>query len=143
MISKNTWRHMLYTSIALITIIAVLLTLIVIPSVFKDTYPGATPDRAIPAIAVSIILHLLIVAAILWTLRAESQGKRINKELLVASGIVPIVLGLVLLDGAFAYLNHPDMLIASKAMFVCVLFDLTAGILVFFTRYSFRPNKSN
>lgn len=131
---------MLYFATGLIAAVALLLVAVVIPYVFLDTYPGATPDRAVPAISITAIVHLLIAAALLWTLRVDKRGRRINKELLVASGIIPIVLGLIIIDGAFAYLEHPGMLVASISMFVCVGFDVIGGSLALIVRY-FREKK--
>lgn len=136
MIKNKRWSRMIYLSVGLITIVVLLLLAVVVPFVATDMKPSATPEKAIPAILVSSIIHLLVVAALLWTIRAHNRKNRINKELLVASGILPIVLGLILMDGAFAYLDHPGMLVASIAMFLCVGLDILGGCLALIARYS-------
>lgn len=127
---------MIYFSAGLIIIVVLLLVAVVIPFVATDMKPSATPEKAIPAILVSAIFHLLVIAALLWTIRSHKRKDRINKELLVASGIIPIILGLILMDGAFAYLDHPGMLVASIAMFLCVGLDILGGSMALMARYS-------
>lgn len=140
MIKEKKWRQMLYFAVGLITTVALLLATVVIPFVVLDTTPGATPERAVPAISIIAIVQLLIVAALLWTIKVDKRARQINKELLVASGIIPIVIGLIIVDGAIAYMDHPGMLVASISMFTCVAFDIIGGALAIIARY-FREKK--
>ena len=135
MISEIVWRRMLYVSIGLITAVVTILALVVIPYVISDTSPTATPENAVPAILVSIIIHLLIVVALIWTIMVNKRGRKINKELLVAAGVIPILLGLLLLDGAFAYIDNPGMFVVGISMFICVGCDFIAGLLALIARY--------
>lgn len=127
---------MLYFAAGFITTAALLLGAVVIPYVATDTYPRATPENAIRAIAVNITVHLFVLVAVIWTISVQKRKGKFNNELLVACGIIPIILGLMVLDGAFAYLDHPGMLVASISMFLCVGFDVTGGVLVLIARYS-------
>ena len=88
-------------SIGLIFVVAVILAVVVIP-------PSILPQTAVTPTWVIAIIHLLIVVALIWTIRVNKRGGRINKELLVAAGVIPIVLSLLILDGAFAYIDDPD-----------------------------------
>lgn len=134
MINEILWRRMLYVSISLLGIVAAIIAFAVIPQVISDTSPTATPENAVPAFWVNVSIHLFIIVALIWTIVVNNRGRRINKELLVAAGIIPIVLGLFLIDAAFAYKNNPDM-DASIWLFRCVGYDVVAGLLVLIARY--------
>lgn len=138
MINEILWRRMLYVSVGLLTIVAIIIAFVVIPQVISDKSPTATPENAVPAFWVNVIFHLLVIVALIWTIVVNNRGRRINKELLVAGGVISIVLGLFLIDAAFAYKNHPDMY-ASIWLFICVGYDVVAGIIVLIARY-FRKN---
>lgn len=135
MINVTVWHRILYVGTGLIIAATLILAFIVIPSVKMDTSPHATPERAVPAIWVVVIIHLLIVAALVWTIMVNKRGGQINKELLVAAGVIPILLSLVILDGAFAYLDQPGMHGVGISMFLCVGSDFIAGVLALISRY--------
>ncbi|MBN2862277.1 MAG: hypothetical protein JXN62_03885 [Bacteroidales bacterium] len=135
MYNKTILHRILYSGIGLVIIVVLILSLVVIPSVLKDTSPQAAPERAIPGIVVVIIIHLLIVAALVRAILINKQGRRFDKGLLIALGVVLILLSLMVLDGASAYLDHTDPVMHRVAisMFFCTGFNFIAGVLVFFT----------
>ena len=135
MINENVWRRMLYLSLGLIFIVALILAIVVIPQVMSDKSPSASPENAVPAISVIAIVHLLIVFALIWTIKVNNRSGRINKELLVATGVIPMVAGLLILDGAFAYLDNPYTHWTGIWMFICVGCDFVAGLLALIARY--------
>ena len=128
MINEIVWRRMLYLSMGLIFVVAVILVILVIP-------PSTLPEMAVIPTLVIAIIHLLIVVALIWTIRVNKRGGRINKELLVAAGVIPIVLSLLILDGAFAYIDDPDMHGVGILLFICVGCDFVAGLLALIARY--------
>jgi len=135
MINEIVWRRILYTGIGLIVAVAAILAIVVIPQVLSDTSPSADPGKAVPAISVIVVVHLLIVAALIWTIKVNNRGTKINKELLVAAGVAPMVLSLLILDGAFAYVDEPHMHWAGVSMFIGVGCDFLAGLLALIARY--------
>ena len=128
MINEIVWRRMLCLSMGLIFVVAVILVILVIP-------PSTLPEMAVIPTLVIAIIHLLIVVALIWTIRVNKRGGRINKELLVAAGVIPIVLSLLILDGAFAYIDDPDMHGVGILLFICVGCDFVAGLLALIARY--------
>jgi hypothetical protein len=136
MVNDTAFRRILYVVSGFVITVVLILAVIVIPSVLMDTSPHATPESAVPAISVVVIIHLLIVAALIWTIIVKKRGGQINKELLVAAGVIPIILSLLILDGAFAYIDNPDTHVAGISMFICVISDLIAGVLTLISRYS-------
>jgi hypothetical protein len=140
MINETILRRILYLGTGLIIVVVLILAFMVIPSVRMDTSPQATPERAVPAIWIVVIIHLLIVAALIWTILVIQRGGRINKGLLVTVGVVLILLSLMVLDGASAYSGHPDpgMHRVAVSMFVCVGCNFLTSVLAFFTAWNSR-----
>jgi peptidoglycan/LPS O-acetylase OafA/YrhL len=127
---------MLYMGIGLITAVAAILAIVVIPYVISDKSPSATPENAVPAISVIVIVHLLIVVALIWIIKVNKRSGEVkNKELLVIAGVALIVLSLLMLDGAFAYIDNPNMIVTGISMFICVGCDFIAGLLTLIARY--------
>lgn len=128
MISEIVWGRMLYLSLGLISVVAVILAIVAI-------LPPAIPEMAVIPILIIVIVHLLIIVALLWTIRVDKRGCRINKDLLVAAGVIPIVLSLFILDGAFAYIDEPDLSGVGISMLICAGCDFVAGLLALIARY--------
>ena len=129
MINQISFRRMLYVGIGLITAVAAIFAILVIP-------PYTIPQQAIIPMWGIIIVQLLIVVALIWTIKINNRDGKINTELLAAAGVIPIVLSLLMLDGAFAYLGKPDQPGVSFWMFICVGCDIVAGLLALNARFS-------
>ena len=138
MINEIIWRRILFMAIGLITSVVGILAVSVIPHVLSEVSPSYAKGAA-TGISVIAFIHLLIIVALIWTIRVKNRGGQINKELLVAAGVIPIVLSLLILDGAFAYIDTPGMHGVSILMMICVGCDFVAGLLALFARYFRRP----
>jgi len=128
-------RRIMYVGAGLVIVVILILAFIVIPSVIKDTSPQAAPKTAVPGIIFVIIIHLLIVAAFVRTIYVNRRGGHIEKGLLIGIGVVLILFSLMILDGASAYLDHPDPIMhrVSVSMYVCTGLNLIASMLVLLT----------
>jgi hypothetical protein len=126
MINEIVWNRMLYVGIGLITAVAAILAILVIP-------PSTIPERLVTLTWVIVIVHLLIIVALLWIINVIKHGGQ-KKELLVIAGWVLIVVSLYMLDGAFASLGKPDKHGLSFWMFICVGCDFVAGLLAIIAR---------
>ena len=128
MISQISFHRMLYVVIGLITAVAVILAILVIP-------PSTLPQSYINSIWVKVIVHLLIIIALIWTIKVDKRGDD-RKELQIIAGVIIIALGLILLDHAFAFHGRPEQPPAvSFWMFICVGCDIVAGLLILIARY--------
>jgi len=136
MVNDTAFRRIIYVIAGLVSIVVLILAIKVIPSVWMDTSPYAAPEKAVPAISVVVIIHLLIVAALIWTIIVKKRGGQINKELLVASGVIPVIMSLVILDGAFAYFDNPNLPGVGISMFICAACDFIAGVMTLISRYT-------
>lgn len=76
-ISLNFGRRSLLLSAALLVLAALVVILGVIPPVKTDTFPLATPERAVGAFMVSAVLYLLFAAAlVIIGVRAAGRTRR-------------------------------------------------------------------
>ena len=120
--------------------LSIILMIVIIPGVLNDSSPNANPKRAVGGIQFFIIIHLfffLVYVRIIWQNR---RTIRKSKEEYVGIGILLIVLGLINLSGASAFLSHDDILYVSILMFTSTLCDLVAGILTIIA-FFLKPQK--
>ena len=134
----HSWRqHILVVGAALMLVSAALVVFRVIPLVRADTFPGAAPDRAVPAFWANVLLVLLVVAAAVTSSRLGSNRATLRRALAGAPGLLALVLGLLLIDAAIAFSGHgPGMHGAVVALWVCVCLDVAAGIGMFVSAYA-------
>jgi len=120
-----------------ILLLSIILMIIIIPGILNDTKPNANPTGAAFGVLLAIIIHLLIfVGYIIIINYSKRKSKKRNPGYLVI-GILLIIFGLIYSDGAFAFLNHKNILYVSILMFTSVLCDFIASIMtiiVFFLK---------
>ncbi len=126
------FRRILYVGTGLVIAVILILAFVVIPAVIKDTSPQASPEVAVPGILFVIVIHLLIVAAFVRAVLVNRRGGHIKKGLLIGIGVVLILFGLMILDGASGYSDHTDPIMhrVSVSMYVCTGFNFIASVLV-------------
>jgi len=114
---------------ALMLVSAAIVAFGMIPLVRADTFPGAAPDRAVPAFWANVLLVLLVVAAAVTSSRLGSNRATLRRVLAGVAGFLALVLGLLLIDAAAAFSGHgPGMHRAVVALWVCVCLDVAGGI---------------
>jgi hypothetical protein len=114
--TATAWRVVLRAGAGLYLVVAATLVVAVIPAVARDTSPHATPGPAVKAFIVSVAIHVLVAAFMLWRTRG---GK-----LPVVAGVFGLLLGLLLLGaaGAFAHMH-----LAAIALWACTGIDFLVG----------------
>ena len=105
---------------------SVLSLLAVIPAILMDTSPGSLPMQAAIGTLIGMSVHLLVFFGLLRGIRLTKRQRKINKEINFVLAFGLIVLGFVIMDGAFAFLNQ--VLYVSIGMFLCVLCDFAAAL---------------
>lgn len=133
MSSPVIFRRILYSAIALILVFAALLAIIIIP-------PTTIPDQAIKPIVINILIHLLFITTLLWIIKLEKQKGDFRKELLILTGAFLMFFGLIISDGAIAYINDPLRPGMSLVLFICVGLDVLSGLLALSAYFYLRPN---
>ena len=134
-------RRMLLVCAALLAAAAIVEAFGVIPPVQAATFPGVTPERAVPAFWVNIGLNFA-AAAILVCIAIWSKGRSwISTSVLVVIGLVALFLGIALTDAFFAFKEAgPSMQTVSMLLLFCAAADFLAGVLVVITAF-LRPQK--
>ena len=135
-------RRILLACAVLLVAVAIVVALGVIPPVQVATFPGATPERAVPAFWVTVGLNF-ITAATLVCIAIWSKGRSwISTSVLVVIGLVALFLGIALTDAFFAFQEAgPSMQTASILLFFCAAADFLAGVLVVTTAF-LRPKRT-
>jgi len=135
MISETAWRRILYVAIGLVIMVILILVFFVIPHIRVDTSPHATPETATKATFVVAGIHLVILALLIYSVMFTFREGHFENGFMITAGVVLILSSLIISDGAFAFLAHPDLHSISIPMFICVGFDFIAGVLSFTARY--------
>jgi hypothetical protein len=105
--------------------IPIILLVVVIPPILKDTFKGANLGPAAIAFAVSALLH---AAVGIFACRSSRTRGAISAWM----GVITVILGLILMDGGFAFRAHgPAMRLAVFAIFTCVVADFVAAAIIF------------
>jgi len=139
MIKVYILRRILYAGAGLVILVAVLLTLLVLPSVILNKSLNATP---VFGILVVVILHLLVLYAFREAIIVNKRNGHLENIVFIVSGTGLLLLGLAVMDGAFAYLGTIHMYLASISMFICVGCDFCAAVIAFAALF-LQPKKSD
>lgn len=137
MVQKSDFAKILYTAIGFIIFSILVIALRVIPLVHVHV-PQPYSNTVIIVESVVSGIYLLIAAGLYRTIRVHGRGKRINKELLVACGVIPLVIGLIGLDGVAAYWDKAETRSISIALLFSIGSNVFACVLIFIARYSRR-----
>ena len=135
MISKTSWNRIIYVATGLVILVVLIIVFYIIPQVKADTSPTATPERAVPAFWVIVLTQLLTTAALIYSIMFSHREGHFENGFLVTAGVFLILLGLILIDAASASLSMPDLSSTSIFLFICIGFDLIAGMLSLIARY--------
>ena len=68
--------------------------------VIATTFPGAAPDRAVPAFWENVLVLLLVAVAAAISSRLGSNRATLRRALAGVPGLLALVLGLLLIDAA-------------------------------------------
>lgn len=131
----------IFTIVALLLLISVVSLIAVIPRLIQEISPDGLPKAAAIATSVAMGVRLLILLGILYGIRLTRRKRRINKEINLAVAVVLLLLGFVLMDGAFAYVD--SLLFVSIGMFVSVFCDFAAVIVSITALFLLRKKKKD
>lgn len=129
------FAKILYTAIGFIIFSILVIILRIIPLIHVYV-PQPYSDTGILVESLVAGIYLLIIVGIYWTIRVYNRGKRINKELLVACGVIPLLIGLFGLDGVEAYWGEAERHRIAIALLFSIGANIIACVLIFIARYS-------
>ena len=130
MMNKTNWLRIVYTDIILIMLVILILSLFVIPNVYRDTSHEFKPEAGTAFLVVTLI-HLLLVIGLVTTIKFCFRKDDLENGFLVTVGVILILLGLMLLEVGSSFLGYPEIKGAAIAIFISIGFDFIAGILSF------------
>jgi hypothetical protein len=131
-------RCTLLISAALLVVAAIVIGAGVIPPVKADIYPHATPEQAVPAFWVNVVINLLVAAA-LGGIALRTTGRRRSSTIVLSlMAFLVLLLAFALIDAATDSRSHgPAMCTATILLFLCAAADLLAAVLVVITAFLF------
>lgn len=125
MASETAQSRLRFVTAGILFAIVAILVVIIVPPVATDTFRGANPGGSSRAFGVSAILHALLAISVV-------RSSRFAGRMSVWAGVFALILGLPLLDAAFAFRSHGSALrVPDVGMFVCVFSDFVAAMLIF------------
>ncbi|MFO7614649.1 MAG: hypothetical protein R6W71_08430 [Bacteroidales bacterium] len=128
--NRKARERLLYIATGLVVLVILSISFWVIPHVINDTTPEARPEKAVPAFWVLIAIHLVLLAVLIWKILVSRRGGRLRKIGLIIPGIILILMSMMLIDAAGAFLeHHPDMFSGAIVLFICSFCDMMAGII--------------
>jgi hypothetical protein len=139
---KNKIKERVIIIAASILLLSILLMIIVLPGVYTGSLQNANNLGAVIGISVLIVIRLIIFIgyiSIIKKIRCDGEKGKVRYILI---GVFLIILGLINLDGASAFLDNKDIFYVSSLLFTSVFCDLIASILTFIAIF-LKPQKIN
>jgi len=124
---------------ALLMLLSTVSLIVVIPRLIREISPDGIPKAAAIATSMAMGIRLLLLVGFLIGIRLTKLKRKINKEINIAAAVVLILLGFVLMDGAFAYAD--SLVFVSVGMFVSVFCDYAAAVVSIVALFLLRQKK--
>ena len=134
-------QRKVFTIVAVLMLLSVVSLIAVIPRMFQEASQGEIPKQAVIATLVGMSVHLLLFFGFLVGIRLTKLRRRINREINLASAVVLLLLGFIIMDGAMAYINQ--LLFVSIGMFLCLFFDFAAVVVSVVALFYLKQKKKN
>lgn len=112
-------------------LVSIFFMIIVIPVVYTRTLPNEKNLGAAIGITLAIIFRLFIISWYLSIIKKNRLNGEKRKPGYILIGTLLIILGLIYLDGAIAFLDNKNILYVSYLMFTSAFCDSIASILTF------------
>jgi FtsH-binding integral membrane protein len=129
MISQSSFHRMLYVAMGLTIAVAAIVVLLIID-------PTTIPENYVRHMWTKVVVHLLVVIALLWSLKSEKQGNN-RKEVQILAGVTLIILGIIWMDHAAGFHSRPrheQPLAVSLWLFICAGCDIVTGLYILIAR---------
>jgi len=124
-------RRLLLIGAAFLVAVALVIPWAVIPPVRADTFPGATPESAVPAFWIIVFFHVLAATVVgLIAARITTVGRAWSPWILFALALLLLLSAYALEEPGRAYSREgPAMQTASVCLLACAASDLLAAVL--------------
>ncbi len=132
-------QRKVFTRVAVLLLLSVVSLIAVIPGILQDTSPTSLPKQAAIGTLVVMLIHLLIFLGCLYGIRISKRRRKINKEIYIVTGVALFLLGFLIMDGAFAFLDK--VLYVSIGIFLGVVCDFGAALVSVAALFYLKPKK--
>ena len=109
-------------------LLSIILIAFTIPPVLNDPSPDANPRSAAIGFSLAILIRLIIFAAYIKSIRDNRDSKVNRRGEYLGLGILLLIFGLIILDGAFAFLPNKEMRVVPVVIFISTFCDFVASI---------------
>jgi len=141
-LSPTVSRRILQTIAVLLIVVALIVAVAVIPQIKAEVTRGGTPQKAVIAFWVNIIITV-VAAVVIWFIAIKTRRRRFFPLFVLGLlAFILLVLGWSLGDAAAAYSGHgPAMQTASIILFIVCGIDLLAVLLLIISTVLFPKQK--
>ena len=116
----------------------------VIPAMWSDPFPGATPGKAVPVFWGVVVVHILAAADLLFFFLRSAIHRGRSSAICSTLAPIAILLALSLAGPACGFWVHgPAMRAADNLLFGCAAADLLAGALLVISALRFPQGSPN
>jgi len=126
-----------FTRVAVLLLLSAVSLIAVIPAILMDKSPGSLPIQAASGALIGAVLHLFL--AYLYGIRLRRGSRIIRNEAYILAAVGFFFLGVMMLDGANAFLD--DVRFVSIVLYICAFCDFAASLVSIFTLVLLRIKK--
>ena len=130
-------QRKIFSRIAVLFLLSVVSLIAVIPAILMDNSAGSLPIQAASGALIGVVLHLFL--AYWFGIRLSRRSSIVRNEIYILSAVGFFFLGIMILDGAYAFLD--DAHFVSIGMFICAFCDFAASLVSIFALVLLRPKK--
>ena len=121
--------------------LSILLMILIIPGVYTKSLQNAHNLGAVFGISVVIVIHLIIFFTYISLIKSIRRKSEKGKSVYIILGVLLMLLGLIILDGAFSFHDNKSLLYVSFLMFTTVFSDFVASLLTFIAIFLKSPKR--
>ena len=125
---KAKMQRRFYRVVTGLLLLSILSLVAVLPGILLDKTTGAMPFQAASGAFLGMLIHLALLAY-LFGYRILKSNRPGNKEISLGPALAFAFLGIIIMDGAFAFLD--DVPYVAYGMFVCMFSDVVAALVSF------------
>ena len=132
-------QRKIFTIDAVLMLGSALSLIVVLPRLLQETSVGSIPKAVAIVTPIAAGIRLLLLLAFLYGIRLTKRRRHINKEINLAAGMVLLILGYMVFDGAVAYVD--SLIFVSIGLFVCAFCDFAVIVVSVAALFLLKPKK--
>ena len=134
---KTEIQRKFFTRVAVLMLLSAVAMISVIPAILMDKSATSLPLQAASGALLGVVLHLFL--AYLYGIRLRRGSRMIRNEAYILAAVGFFFLGIMMLDGASAFLD--DVRFVSIVLYICAFCDFAASLVSIFALVLLRTKK--